>query len=191
MDARKLQVKLYLASPTGLDVAPLVPVFHEWIQKNALGELLVDVTEYGHVHESPALLLVGHESDYAIDFGEGRAGLVCNRKRGGPADAIDNIVDALRRTLGAARRLESETSVPAPLRFGSDEILIQVNDRLRAPNTPATFAAIKPVFEAAFRKLFAATAFTLEPTGSPRELLGVRVKAPGAPSIAELLSRIA
>jgi hypothetical protein len=191
MDARKLQIKLFLDSPAGLDVEPLVPLFHEWIQTNALGELLIDVTEYGHVHESPALLLVGHESDYAIDFGEGRAGVLCNRKRGGPPDATANLVDALRRTLGAAKRLEGEKALPKPLRFRSDELVIRVNDRLRAPNTPQTLGAVEPVFTAALRKLYASTLFTIEAVGAPRDLFGVRVKAPGAPPVAELLSRIA
>ena len=189
MNARKVQAKVFIQSPATVDVTPIVPVFHDWIQKNALGELLIDVTEYGHVHEAPSLLLVGHESDFAVDFGEGRAGLVCNRKRGGPENARDAVLDAVRRVLGAARRLEGEALSPA-IRFRGDELVLRVNDRLSAPNTKESFAALEPAFREALAKVYAGTAFTLEQFGTPRELFSVRVKAPGAAGVADLLSRV-
>jgi hypothetical protein len=189
MNARKVQAKLFIESPAQVDVTPLVPVFHEWIQKNALGELLIDVTEYGHVHEAPSLLLVGHESDYAVDFGEGRAGLVCNRKRNSPENSRDAVLDAVRRMLGAARRLEGEALSPA-IRFRGDELVLRVNDRLTAPNTKEAFAALEPAFREALGRVYAGTAFTVEQFGTPRELFSVRVKAKGAPGVADLLSRV-
>jgi hypothetical protein len=189
MSVGKIQAKVFLESPRDLDVAPLVPVFHEWIQKNALGELLVDVTEYGHVHHGPSLLLVGHESDYVVDFGEGRPGLVVNRKRATSADAESAVLDALRRVFAAARRLEGESVTP-PLRFRGDELLIHVNDRLAAPNTKETFSSLEPALRAALKKVYGDAAFTLEQVGEPRQLFGVRVTAPGAPGVSALLGRI-
>ncbi|HEX4340234.1 MAG TPA: hypothetical protein VH062_30205 [Polyangiaceae bacterium] len=189
MNAGKIQAKIFVESPAELDVTPLVPVFHEWIQKNALGELLIDVTEYGHVHHGPSLLLVGHESDYVVDFAEGRAGLVCNRKRVTKDDPESAVLDAVRRVLAAARRLEGEAVTP-PVRFRGDELLLHVNDRLAAPNTRDTFTTLAPAFEKALKKVYAGTAFTLEQLGTPRELFTVRVLAKGAPAVAELLARI-
>jgi hypothetical protein len=189
MNARKVQAKLFIESPVMVDVTPLVPVFHEWIQKNALGEMLIDVTEYGHVHAGPSLLLVGNESDFAVDFAEGRAGLVCSRKRNSPENSRDAVLDAVRRVLGAARRLEGETLSPA-IRFRGDELVLRVNDRLSAPNTKEAFAELEPAFREALGKLYAGTAFTLEQFGTPRELFSVRVKAKGAPGVADLLSRV-
>ncbi len=189
MKLPKVQAKVFIESPTEVDVTPLVPVFHEWIQKNALGELLVDVTEYGHVHNGPALLLVGHESDYVVDFAEGRAGLVCNRKRVTPDDPEAAVLDGVRRVLAAARRLEGEALTP-PLRFRGDELVLRVNDRLSAPNTKESFTAFSPVFQAALKKVYADTAFTLEQFGTPKELFSVRVHAKGAPGVSALLGRI-
>jgi hypothetical protein len=189
MNAGKIQAKVFIESPADLDVTPLVPVFHEWIQKNALGEMLIDVTEYGHVHNGPSLLLVGHESDYVIDFGEGRAGLVCNRKRATLDDAEAAVLDGVRRALAAARRLEGESVTPA-IRFRGDELVLRVNDRLAAPNTKETFTTLEPALKKALKKLYADTAFTVEQLGSPKELFSVRVLAKGAPGVAALLSRI-
>jgi hypothetical protein len=189
MSVGKIQAKVFLDSPRDLDVAPLVPVFHEWIQKNALGELLVDVTEYGHVHHAPSLLLVGHESDYAIDFGEGRAGLIVSRKRATATDPESAVFDAVRRVFAAARRLEGEP-ISQPLRFRGDELLIRVNDRLAAPNTKETFTLLEPALRSALKKVYADTAFTLEHAGGPRELFAVRVTAKGAPGVTALLGRI-
>ena len=106
MKARKVQIKLFVESPRELDSEPFVPVFHKWIQEQSLGEMLVDVAQYGHVHEGPAVLLVGHGSDYAIDFGDGRAGLLYSRKREAPSDAAECVNDALRRVLAAAKKIE-------------------------------------------------------------------------------------
>jgi len=190
MEARKVQVKVFIESPKAVDIEPMVPVFHDWIRTDALGELLIDVTEYGHVHNGPALLLVGHGSDYCVDFAEGRAGLLYSRKRAAPADATECVLDAIRRALFAAKKLEGEASLPTPVRFRGDELTIRLNDRLRAPNDKATFASVEPVLRASLAKVYGATAFTIESFGEPRDLFGVRVKAPGAPGVSELLARI-
>jgi len=190
MNVRKVQAKVFIESPTEVDSTPIVPVFHEWIQKNALGELLVDVTEYGHVHEGPSLLLVGHESDYAVDFQGGRAGLFCNRKRNTPEDGEAAVLDAIRRVLAAARKLEGEASLTPPIRFRGDELVLRSGDRLTAQNTPETLKALEPTLRKVLSKVYAGTTFTLSQAGTPRELFTVQVTAKGAPGVGELLARI-
>jgi hypothetical protein len=166
-------------------------VFHDWIRQDALGELLIDVTEYGHVEHGPSLLLVGSASDYCIDFGEGRPGLLYSRKRQAPSDAKECILDGFRRALGAAKKLEGEATLSTKIRFRGDELVLRLNDRLRAPNTPETLAGVEPALRAALSILYAGVAFTLEPIGERRDLFGVRVRAPGAPGVSELLARVA
>lgn len=189
MEARKVQVKVFVESPAVVDVEPLVPVFHDWITRNALGELLIDVTEYGHVHEAQSLLLVGDATDYSIDLGGGRTGLLVNRKRHTPADARACVTDAVRRALFAAKKLEGE-SLPVPIRFRGDELLVRLNDRLRAPNTNETLASVQPVLKDVLGTLYAGRPFTVEHLGDPRALFGVRVKSAGAPGVSDLLARI-
>ena len=190
MEARKVQFKLFVASPANVDVDPIVPVFHAWIREKALGELLIDVTDYAHVPNGPALLLVGHGSDYAIDFSRGLAGLLYSRKREAPKDAKECVRDALRRALFAAKKLEDEKSLATPLRFRGDELLFRLNDRLLAPNTPETFASVEPVLRAVLGEVYAGAPFTLERVGTPKELFSVSVKAPGAPGVSALLPRL-
>jgi hypothetical protein len=191
MQLQKPQVKFYVEKPSAVDTEPLVPVFHLWIQHKVLDEMLIDVTEYGHVHQAPALLLVGHGSDYAIDFGEGRAGLLYSRKRGAPDDAGEAVLDAFRRALAACKKLEEETSLKERIVFRTDEALFRVNDRLRAPNTKETAEAVLPILKSALSKVYGKEPVALEAIGNGRELFTVRIKAPGAPGVAELLKRIA
>lgn len=191
MEARKVQVKLFIDSPKEVDVDPIVPVFHDWIRQKALDELLIDVTDYAHVHQAPALLLVGHGSDYAIDFAEGHTGLLYSRKREFPGDAEATVKDAFARALKAAKRLENEGSLPTPIRFRGNEILFRVNDRLLGPNTDETAKAVVPVVEKVLRDLYGSTAFTVERIGGPRELFTLRIEATGVDGIDALLSRVA
>jgi len=190
MEARKVQVKLFVESPKDVDVDPIVPVFHEWIRQKALDELLIDVTDYAHVHQAPALLLVGHGSDYAIDFAHGQTGLLYSRKREFPGGAEATVKDAFVRALRAAKKLEGETSLPAPIRFRGDEILFRVNDRLLGTNDEPTRSAVRPVVEKVAKALYGDTPFTLEAEGTPRELLTFRIRAPGVKSIDALLGRL-
>ena len=191
MDARKIQVKVFIQSPAELDIDPIVPVFHDWIRKNTLEELLIDVTDYGHVHQGPALLLVGHASDYCIDFAEGRAGLFYSRKRQAPGDFAECVTDAIRRAFFAAKKLEGESSLQDPIRFRGNELLIRINDRLLAPNTKETVREVEPVLREVLSKVYPDSSYTLEPVGTPRDLFGMRVLAPKAPSVTDLLARIA
>lgn len=190
MIARKIHIKLFVdgASDT-LDPDPFVPVFHRFIRENTLKEVLIDVTDYAHVRHAPAVLLVGHASDYAIDFAEGRPGLLYIRKREAPADDAASITDALRRALLACARLEEEKSFERPLRFRTDEILFRINDRLHARNTDATFGEVKPLLEKTFGNVFT-DGVALERVGSARELFTVRVKAKSQASVTELLARV-
>src|SRR5580765_2876357 len=106
MDAHKLQLKIYLTpeSARALDPEALIPVFHRWIKQRLLPELTIDVANYGHVPEGPGVVLIGHGSDYFMDAGEGRLGLLHNRKRSGAA-AGERLSDLARRTLYAASLL--------------------------------------------------------------------------------------
>jgi hypothetical protein len=192
MTTKKIQVKLYATDPAAVRPAALVPVFHEWIKKGVLNELLIDVVDYAHVFEGPSVLLVGHDSDYALDFGEGRPGVLYSRKRGGPEDPTERVVDALRRALSACKRLEDEPSLEPKLAFSGAHLEIRLTDRLSAPNEEATFTAARPVIEAALKRVFGSLPFTVQRVSNDsRELLTISVTAAGAGGPKELLARIA
>ena len=92
-------------------------MFHRWIKQHALPELTIDVANYAHVPKGPGVVLIGHGSDYFMDEGEGRLGLLHNRKRAGLAPG-ERLADLARRTLHAAALLERDLALTrqGPLR---------------------------------------------------------------------------
>lgn len=191
MLVRKPQVKFFLSSGGPVSLEGVVPVFHRFIRDHALGnELLVDVADYAHVQDGPGVVLVGDGSDYYVDLSSGRPGLLYSRKRRGPEDALDCVVDAFRRALAACRLLEQESSLEPPFRFLTNELLFKINDRLEAENSETSFSELAPTLDRALARLYGAGAFSMRREGTPKELLTVRVNAPGAPGVAELLDRL-
>ena len=189
MNAHKLQLKIYATPESAKAVEPeaLIPVFHGWIKEHVLPEMVIDVANYDHVPEGPGVVLIGHGSDYFMDEGEGRLGLLANRKRAGVA-AGERLGDLARRTLHVASLLEKEPSLGGKLKFATGELLFRVNDRLAAPNSDATFASLEGELEALGKQLFAGP-FELAREGGPKELFAVRFKSAANVPLATLLER--
>ncbi len=188
MDAQKLQLKIFVAPESARTLEPdaFIPVFHRWIKEHALPELLVDVANYVHVPEGPGVVLIGHGSDYFMDQGEGRLGLLHNRKRSGPAPS-ERLADLARRTLHAASLLERDPSLAGKLRFSTNELLFRINDRL-TPSSDASFAAARPELETLARQIFEGP-FELTRAGGPRDLFAVRMTSRTSTPLATLLAR--
>jgi hypothetical protein len=148
---------------------------------------MIDVANYQHVPQGPGVVLIGHGADYFLDEGEGRPGLLHNRKRAGLPPA-ERLGDLARRTLQAASLLEKDLALTGKIKFATNELLFRVNDRLAAPNTDATLAALKPELEALCKTLFAGP-YELARAGGPKELFAVRIKSPASPPLATLLER--
>lgn len=189
MDAQKLNVKFFVSEPAALELEAVVPVFHDWIRERKLDEPMIDVADYRHVPEGPGIVLVGHASDYYLDQGEGQLGLLYSRKRDAPADPDARLADAFRRALVACQLLEREPALGS-LRFETDRILFRISDRLHAPNTPETLAAVGPELQRFCERLFAGSAFSIEPHGSPKQRFGVTISSAQAPSLETLLQRL-
>jgi hypothetical protein len=189
MDAQKLQLKIFVTpeSARAIELDAFVPVFHRWIKEHRLPELVIDVANYAHVPEGPGVVLIGHGSDYFMDQGGGRLGLLHNRKRAGPPPA-DRLSDLARRTLHAAWLLENEPALAGRLRFAPNELVFRINDRLAAPSSDATFASVRPELELLASRLFAAS-FELTRIGGPKDLFAVRLTNRLDAPLATLLER--
>jgi hypothetical protein len=132
MDLYKFGVKLFFANQQDRELTEFVPVFHGWIQRQALaGHLLIDVHDYSHVRHGPGILLVAHEANLSIDEAEGPRGLVYIRKQPAP---LHDIVEAARQ---AARQLSEEQGV----QFDGGQFEVFVNDRLHRPSAAQIAAA--------------------------------------------------
>lgn len=176
MDVRKVQVKLFASEGQDKPLESFIPVFHRWIREDALGEMLMDVADYTHVPKGPGVLLVGHGSDYSIDQGEGRPGLLYARKRDLPGGA-KLIEDGISRALKAAELLNGDSEVTGPRAFSSHEILFTFPDRLHVKNDDAGLNLVKPELEAALKALVPGKNFSLTREGDPRAPLTIRAKS--------------
>ena len=193
MDSHKLSVKFFATDDSAIDLAAVVPVFHGFIQRHAIPDhLLIDVADYQHVHHGPGIVLVSHEANFYTDTGEGRLGLMYQRKQ--PVVGAETLRERLAHVVAAALRacvrLEDEPALGGRLRFRTDELLFRVNDRLLAPNSPETFACVEPDLRSFLSDLCPGDEVTLESRRSPPTLFEVRVRVGSSAPARDLLERL-
>ncbi len=186
-----VNVKLLAKDPEGVELEPLIPVFHNWIQGQVFEELLLDVADYRHVHEGPGVVLIGHQANYSVDNTDNRLGLRYNRKAPLEGSNQDRLRQATRAALTAFQRLEGEAGLNGKLQFNGQEIEVFINDRLMAPNRDSTREAVKPELQEFFGTLFRGGDYALSHGSDPRALFGVYVKANRVFSVSELLANLA
>jgi len=189
--AHEWNVKIYASEGASVETDAIVRVFHGWIQAHTLPEILIDVADYSHVHEGPGVLLVCHGAQYALDSSEGRLGLLYARKRAGPKGELAHTLEtSLRAALGACRMLEEDSALGGRLRFRGDELRLSLQNRLAAPNEPATYARIEPEIAHVLGRLFGDAKLAVEREPDAREAFGLRVRAPATSDVATLLARL-
>jgi hypothetical protein len=166
MDLYKLGIKFFMTDPQAVPMLDFIPVFHKWIQEQAIANhLLIDVHNYSHIHNGPGILLVAHEGNFSIDIAGGETGLQYYRKQPGG--------DIVETALQACSLLESESSFGGRVRFRKDELEIFANDRLLAPNDDVTLAKIKPLLSKALgQKDFK----VIRTSNNPKERFSARVE---------------
>jgi len=200
MQSEKLQIKFFAKSAAAVELEAIVPVFHRFIREHAFDELMIDVADYKHVKNGPGVVLVGDANDYFLDEGEGRPGLLFSRKRHG-AGAEGRLREGFARALRACKLLEEAPELGGKLTFATDEVLVRVPDRLRAPNDDATFAELSKELSTLLDKLYGSGGFSIERGPAAPAPLELRVKAVGvgaptsngtgaAPALAALLSAL-
>ena len=189
MKSEKLQIKFFARPNAGFDLEAVVPVFHRFIREHAFDELMIDVADYKHVHHGPGVALVGDANDYFLDEGEGRPGLLFSRKRHGSGPE-GRLREGFARALKACTLLEAAPELGAKLTFATNEILIRLPDRLRAPNDDASFAEVSREVSALLDKLYGAGQYSIERGAPTPEPLALRVKTKSSPTLAALLATL-
>lgn len=191
MIPHRLSIKIYFANGVAIEPARLVPMFHGWIRQPPVDGVLVDVADYKHVGRGPAVILIGHEADYAVDLAEERPGLLYVRKRPLPGDLTSDLRLGIGRLLRAAHAFEERPEPHPPVRFDVQEWRLQAIDRLRCPNTPEAAEAFRRGAEPALSALFAGASLEIADAGGDRRApLTLRVRARGAPRLPVLLERL-
>jgi len=190
MHLEHVNVKLLVKSPEEVDLEPLIPVFHSWIQAQVFEELLLDVADYRHVPAGPGVVLIGHQANYSVDNSDEHLGVRYNRKAVVNGSNQDALRQAMRASLIACQRLESEPRLEGKLRFNGQEIECFVNDRLLAPNRDATRETFQSDLDTFFDKLFRGNEYSLSYASEPRKLFGVSLKTSRVFATADLLANL-
>jgi hypothetical protein len=146
MELQHLIAKFFVTGDLSLDPAQVVNLMHQWVAKQSMPEMLVDVAELLHVPKGPGVIAVGHEADYALDHTGGRWGVLYRRKTPLAGSNAERVTQALRSAAAAAKLIED--AFPGKITVSRTQFELIVNDRALAPNTAETFAAAKADLEA-------------------------------------------
>jgi hypothetical protein len=174
MELHRLGVKVFAADPLSIRLEDFIPVFHGWIQRQAIPDhLLIDVHDYSHIQDGPGILLVAHEGNFSLDMSGGKPGLFYYRKTPTTLPPGEHMLTILKSAIGACRLLEKDTK----MRFAMDEVLVIANDRLEAPNDDATFTQLQPLLAAALEQTLPGSAFNIARTSTdPKERLAMMAR---------------
>src|SRR2546421_13087215 len=124
METHKIIVKFFAEDGTAAPGEGFVPIFHSWIQQQAIADhLLIDVADYQHVSGGPGTVLVAHEANFSTDREDGKLGLMYVRKQPAAGDFFSRLKAAFRSCLQGCARLESD----ARLRFKTDQSIVRLN----------------------------------------------------------------
>ena len=190
MELHKFGIKFFAADGQGLDILKLIPVYHRWIQQNALEDLLIDVADYSHVPAGPGVMLIAHEGNYALDETGHQRGVLYYSKRKLAGELPERLAEVARKALQAAQLMSADSDLEGALRLPGNSLEFFANDRLAAPNTDAAYAELEPALKTFLDRLYAGTRYTLSRDSDPKERLTVRVKAESPVPVDTLLARL-
>lgn len=191
MDLQHVNVKLLVRDPEEVNLEPLIPVFHSWIQNRVCEELLLDVADYRHVPDGPGVVLIGHEANYSVENTDSRLGVRYNRKAMLDGSNQDRLQQATIAALVACQTLEGESRLNGKLRFNGQEIELSINDRILAPNSQSTREATASDFRVFCDRLFRGGQYSLSfLADDPRKLFAVSVKSSHILPLSALLKNL-
>ncbi len=118
-----------------------------------------------------------------------RSAKSCSSTSPTTATCQDRLLQAFFAALEACHRLEQEFA--GRLRFDAGRCDVAVNDRLLAPNTSESWAAIEPDLRFFFDGLLGRESYRLEHRGEPRERLRAAVESTAFVAVSCLLEDVA
>ena len=195
MNLEKLQrvaLKVFFTPQTAstFKTREVIPVFHRWIQTQAVDGLLIDVADYTHLPTGPAVILIAHEGQYSIDLTDGKLGLQYSQTKPLSGNPLERMTALTRTLLKAARLLENETLLGTPPRFRGDQLEYLANDRLLAPNTEETFTAFQSSFETLLATVSPDGDWTLEQDTDPKARFRVHALSSATATLDTLVARL-
>jgi hypothetical protein len=191
LSSPEISVKLFVADRTQVDLEALIPVFHRWIREDALeDELPIDVAGYAHVPKGPGVVLICDHAHYAFDERAGRFGLRYRGRRVARGEGEEAVTRAFRSVLRAAALLEGDATLGGEYRFRTDRVELGISDRLLAPSSESTVAAVRTALESALKSIYGKPAKSIALASGPREPFLVAIEAGASPSVEALLDQV-
>jgi len=190
-DLQRIALKIFLTEESSLEAPDMVPVFHRWIQTQAVDGLLIDVADYSHLPSGPSVILVAHEGQYVLDRTGGRLGLQYTRTQPLNLSLPDRLITIGRMLIAAGRLLEQDRTLTGPVEFLGNEIQCVANDRLLAPNIPDTAEAFKPALEAFLTTLNADGNWNFTQSSIASERFSVLAQTSKGATLADLDAKLA
>ncbi len=187
---QRIGLKLFVADEAQFEPRELVPIFHRWIQTRALDQLLIDVADYTHLREGPAIVLVAHEGNLALDNHGGRLGLQYYRKQPTDDSLPARLSSICHLVVKAATLLENDPELKERIRFRGEELEFVANDRLLTPNGEEAFEAMGAALEPLLGKLYAGAPTAITRNPDQQERLTLTVKAARPVTLAALADRL-
>lgn len=190
MDLYKFGIKFFTAEADGVDILKLIPVYHRWIQQNALDDLLIDVADYSHVPAGPGVMLIAHEGNYALDETGHERGVVYYSKRRLSGELSQRFALVASKALKAAQLMGEDAELGGAVKVPGNRLEFFANDRLVAPNTDAAYRELEPALKTFLDKLYDGARYSLKREADSKERLSVRVHATSEVPLETLLARV-
>lgn len=189
MNLKKVGIKFFTESSAEIELTEFIPVFHRWIQTQAVPGVLIDVADYSHVPAGPGIMLVAHEGHISIDQACERRGLICYKRDAAGEGLATQLETVCSSALSACCRLENE--LEGRIRFRGEELQLFANDRLNAPNNEATYRTVHPSLRELCSKLYPDGRYSLDRVSDTKERFSLTVTASEAISCDTLRQRLA
>ena len=172
---QRIGIKLFCGSGEDFPLLDVIPIFHRWIQSDAVPGLLIDVADYSHVPNGPGVILVSHEGIYSLDETGSRRGLAyCARFP--PSETLGECLRwAWRAAVSACVLLERETD--GRIRFSAGELEVYANDRLAAPNDARGEALLNAELDVVLSELYPGVTWKKNRETDPRQRLSLTLCA--------------
>lgn len=184
-------VKFFARALAEVDDEKFIEIFHEWIRRQALSGILIDIADYNHLNAGPGIMLISHEANLAMDRADGRLGLSYQRKASHPGTLVERILAAIEVTLTACQLLEQEPLLNGGLKFGGEHFVFISNDRLLAPNDETTPRVLRDTLAAVAARLYADEGSRIEYVSKdPRERLILNIRTSKPAGIETLLENL-
>ena len=130
------------------DETETIVAFHTLIQRQGLGDTLIDVANYLHVTTGPGILLIGHQAFRTVQLDQAKAGIILSGRRMKASPTTSFLGQHLQALVEFGLALEAHFGRTL---FDPTKLTIRINDRRFTPkknNAQSLLSAVNDALEA-------------------------------------------